>query len=408
MTISLRAAVADDLPAIRSLDAVAFPPGRPDREPSHPGELEGGLERGQITLAEEDGVVLGMLQAERTAPDQLYLASLAVAPEAQGRGIGRMLVERLLAVHAEMEPRPALFTVTSPLNVPMIGLLTSLGFVVVRGLRDYFGPGKHRVYCRYREHHPVIAPSDRTLVPVDAVDTVFELLEHDEHEVTAVRRSVQGDFFEVSRDRGDDQGLMADEASISVSESGAVLAALTFLLGFSFAIPSYSEELRILVLVATILTAGSVQIYANASGALARIRDGGFASYMKWGNLLLEFGGLYPLVIVLPAVFAQASDNPGLSITTGAIVGAAIVAYELSPFSVTARYGRGVVFAALVTLSALLPVAAAPLVLLTGRDGLWVLLVAGVMALRVLWLAPASKAEIGRRIRPRWRTRRTR
>ena len=398
----LRKAVASDIEALRLLDRLAFPPGELDREPAHPGELEAGLERGQFTVCEIDGVVVGMLQSEHLEPDHVYLAALAVHPDHQGKHVGHELVADFVANVERMDPRPSVTTVTSPSNVAMISLLVNQGFIVRTAMRNYFGPGKDRVYCQLKTRRQVVAPDDRVLVPVEATGHVFDLLAHEEYAITDVLASVQGKLFELSRfDPEDRQGLKADEASISVSESGAVAAALTFLLGLSFAVPDYSEPLRILILVATILTVGSLQIYANASGSLARIKDDSFDRHMKWGNLLLEFGGVLPLVIVLPAVFARASDNFALSFSVAVIVSLTIGAYEYSSFAISARYRHGVVFHILVGATVALPLVAAPLFAVTGRDTLWVALVGLVMALRLLWLVPASQREFA--VRPRRR-----
>ncbi len=400
MDFTLRPAIASDIDSLRLLDELAFPPDRLDREPAHPGEIELGLERNQFTVCEVAGAVVGMLQSEHLGPDHVYLVALAVHPDNQGLGIGRALVKEFVdKVHA-MVPRPSATTVTSPVNVAMISLLVSHGFIVRSGMRNYFGPGKDRVYCQLKSRGQIVDPDDRVLVPVEAIDHVFTLLVEDEYAITNVLSSVQGTLFEISRfDLEDRQGLKASEAAISVTEAGAIVAALTFLLGLSFTVPDYSEPLRILILVATILTAGALQIYANASGSLARIKDDSFDQHMKWGNLLLEFGGVLPLVIVLPAVFAQASHNFALSLAVAIIVSIAIGAYEYSPFAITARYTRGITLHALLVATILLPLAAAPLTELTGRDTLWVSIVGIVMALRLGWLVPNNQHELAARTR---------
>lgn len=407
VTHALRQATDADMPAIRLLDKLAFPPGRLDREPAHPGELERGMELGQFTVCEVDGEVVGMLQREFLGNEHVYLAALAVHPDHQGEGLGRALLESFVEECTTLSPSPSVTTVTSPYNVPMISLLTASGFVVTGAMRDYFGPGKDRVYCQLQLRRQVVDPGSRILVPVEATEHLFGLLARDEYGITAVLSSVQGTLFEVSRfDPEDRQGLKADEAGISVSESGAVAAALTFLLGLSFTVPDYSEPLRILILVATILTVGSLQIYANASGSLARIKDDTFDQQMKWGNLLLEFGGLLPLVIVLPAVFARASDNVGLSLAVAIIVSVVIAAYEYSPFAITGRYRRGFVLHTLIVATVVLPLAAAPLYLLTGRDTLWVSVVGVVMLLRLAVLVPNGQREAGIHPRRQWARRR--
>lgn len=55
---------------------------------------------GQIFLAVEDGAVLGTSAAIPHSKEMVEIAKLAVAPPAQGRGIGRMLVQRVIE-HAQ-------------------------------------------------------------------------------------------------------------------------------------------------------------------------------------------------------------------------------------------------------------------------------------------------------------------
>ncbi|MDR6168508.1 ribosomal protein S18 acetylase RimI-like enzyme [Microbacterium paludicola] len=411
VSVSLRPAGPDDLPAVRELDRLCFPPGRDDVEPAHPGELESALAGEQITLAVIGDSVVGMLQTERLGPEHVYLAALAVHPDHQRTGIGARLVRHFSDTVKGMSPRPSATTVTSPRNVAMIDLLTRSGFVGSRGIHAYFGPSKDRLYFQLKSRQLVADPDDRVLVPVAATDHLFDLLSADANAVTSVIKSVQGTFFEVSTFEVEDRpGLRADETSVSTGEAGAVLAALTFLLGFSLTITDFSEALRIFLLVATILTLGATQVYANASGSLSRLQDDQFGLHMKWGNLLLEFGGVYPLVLVLPAVFADASDNAGLSLATAIVVAVLVLAYEVSPFSISGRYRRNIVFYALAVVTAAAPVAAAPLQALTGRDTAWVVLTAVILIVRLAYLIPAGRQELGARTRPRLmrRARRTR
>lgn len=401
--ISLRPARTEDAAAIRLIDRLCFPPGRDDVEPAHPGELEGALSDGQITIAEHDGKVVGFLQTEILGAEHVYLAALAVHPDRQRQGVGAALVEHFTSLVSDLRPRPSATTVTSPANVAMVDLLTRSGFVGTRGVTDYFGPRKDRIYFQLKSRRQVADPDDRVLVPVAATEHLFTLLSDANAAITRVVKSVQGVFYEVSSFEAEDRpGLRADETAVSTGEAGAVLAALTFLLGLSFTTPDYPESLRTFILVATILTLGATQVYANASGSLARLQDDQFGLHMKWGNLLLEFGGVYPLVLVLPAVFANASDNTMLSIGTSVAVTVLILVYEASPFSISGRYSRNAVFWTLVLATAALPIVAIPLQIATGRDTVWILLAGGVLTLRLLWLVPARQQELGVRMRPLW------
>ena len=399
--IVVRSARAEDMPRIREIDAQCFPPGRTDVEPAHPGELEGAFERGQLSVAERDGEVVGMLQTEVLNEDHMYLAALAVLPARQQGGVGAALVQRFIEQVGERSPRPSATTVTSPANVAMVSLLTHSGFVGTRGVADYFGEHKDRVYFQLKSRRQVADPDDRVLVPVGAIDHLFRLLETEGSAITRVVHSVQGDFYEVSTFEVEDRpGLRADETAVSTGEAGAVVAALTFLLGFSLTLPGFSEALRTFLVIATVLTVGAMQIYANASGSLSRLQDDNFAHHMKWGNLLLEFGGIYPLVVVLPAVFANASQNLFLSVATATAVSLLLVLYELSSFSISNRYARDAASWTLMGVTVLLPLAAIPLQALTGRDTDWVILTGVILLLRLAVLVPADRQELGVRMRP--------
>jgi len=404
--LRLRKATAADAPAIHAIDQACFPPGRDDVEPAHPDEIENALATDQITVASLDGKIIGFLQTEVLGEEHIYLGALAVHPDFQRTGVGARLIARFTDFVAQKRPRPSATTVTSPQNVAMIDLLTRSGFVGTRGVANYFGPHKDRVYFQLKSRRQVADPDDRVLVPVGAVDHVFDLLTADGAAITRVVKSVQGTFYEVSTFEVEDRpGLRADETAVSTGEAGAVLAALTFLLGLSFTTPDYSESLRTFILVATILTLGATQVYANASGSLARLQDDQFGAHMKWGNLLLEFGGVYPLVLVLPAVFANASSNEALSLGTSIAVALLILVYEASPFSISGRYSRGPAFWTLVVITAALPVLALPLQMSTGRDTAWILITGAVLVARLPWLLPAKQQELGVRLRPMWRRR---
>jgi GNAT superfamily N-acetyltransferase len=86
--------------------------------------LSGG---GQVFFAMDHGEVIGTCAAIRVPPSNVELAKLAVSPDAQGRGIGRLLCNHVLefsrgvgAVEVELTSNSAL--------VPAIRLYESLGF----------------------------------------------------------------------------------------------------------------------------------------------------------------------------------------------------------------------------------------------------------------------------------------
>jgi ribosomal protein S18 acetylase RimI-like enzyme len=102
------------------------------------------LEHAEVWVAEAgDGAVAGVLVLEPRA-ESLLLENVAVAPEAQGRGIGGALV-----AHAEQRARElGLPEVTLYTNVHMtenLGLYPALGYVETGRRRE---DGYDRVYFR--------------------------------------------------------------------------------------------------------------------------------------------------------------------------------------------------------------------------------------------------------------------
>lgn len=96
MSVSLRPALGDDLDAIAEIERASF--SDPWSVASFAGLLSG--PRVRMTVAHEAGHVVGYSVLLVTAPDA-DLANLAVAPRSQGRGIGRLLLEQVVAASRE-------------------------------------------------------------------------------------------------------------------------------------------------------------------------------------------------------------------------------------------------------------------------------------------------------------------
>lgn len=84
---------------------------------------------GEVTVAVEDGAIVGVLVL-RPGPDSLLVENVAVAPAAQGHGIGRALLAHAEARARELElDRVALYT-----NAKMtenLSFYPALGYVEV-------------------------------------------------------------------------------------------------------------------------------------------------------------------------------------------------------------------------------------------------------------------------------------
>jgi GNAT superfamily N-acetyltransferase len=82
---------------------------------------------GQVFFAMDRDEVVGTCAAIRFSPSTVELAKLAVSPDAQGRGIGRLLCNRVLQFSREAGATEVELTSNSAL-IPAITLYESLGF----------------------------------------------------------------------------------------------------------------------------------------------------------------------------------------------------------------------------------------------------------------------------------------
>ena len=114
--VLIRPATAEDVPALRALGVRTW---RATHEGLLPGALVArGIEEfwneyslgaaarsGRLLVAFKDGVPAGLAEFDRVDDVRTAIWKLYVAPEAQGRGIGVMLLERMLAAAGTPEVR---------------------------------------------------------------------------------------------------------------------------------------------------------------------------------------------------------------------------------------------------------------------------------------------------------------
>ena len=132
-----RAASGDDLDAIMALERAIFPDDAWSTA-SMRAELAGA--HGYYLVADEDGAIAGY--AGLVAPEgsgQGDIQTIAVAEAARGRGLGRRLMEALLA-EAERRGAAEVFLEVRADNAPAQSLYVSLGFERIAVRPHYYQP----------------------------------------------------------------------------------------------------------------------------------------------------------------------------------------------------------------------------------------------------------------------------
>ncbi|MGC5333624.1 GNAT family N-acetyltransferase [Micromonospora sp. DT62] len=359
---SIHDATEAEIAALVALDEACFPVDDETQKPAAPGEIENAVREGRVRVVRLDGQVVGFLRRETPSMHHLYIGALGVHPDRRDQGLGAALLDDLLDIGWAPERRelPSVSTVTSPQNLAMLGLLLSRGFVVRTLMPDYFGPEQDRFYCQYKSRVEYVDPDDRFIVPVKGALQWSALLASESYQITALLWLPSGPAFEISRFEKDDLGaLQSDETSASVAFTSGILASITFLLGLSFAYATFPDAVRILLMGAALATTSSLIIYANTSGELARLRTNSFGRYAKWGNVLSEFGGVFPFLVSLPVTFAQVTSSMTAALLAALLFSAALSLYDRSAFTISARFRQSGWTRSLSLVTAVAPLAGA-------------------------------------------------
>jgi ribosomal-protein-alanine N-acetyltransferase len=136
---TIRPVASADLEALYELDAVCFEPGIAYSR----GELRRflGMATAEALVAEEDGTIaafaIGYLSGRRIG----HVVTLDVRPGRRRSGLGKLLLEELLARLARAGAREGRLEVSTE-NGGAIAFYENLGFQTRRRLRDYYGPGR--------------------------------------------------------------------------------------------------------------------------------------------------------------------------------------------------------------------------------------------------------------------------
>ncbi|WP_196255838.1 ribosomal protein S18-alanine N-acetyltransferase [Micromonospora sp. WMMC415] len=92
-----------------------------------------------LVATDDGGAVLGYAGLATASPDEAWVQNIAVRREAQRRGVGRLLLEALLAEAARRRVRSTLLEVAAD-NAPAQKLYAMYGFEVIGVRRGYYQP----------------------------------------------------------------------------------------------------------------------------------------------------------------------------------------------------------------------------------------------------------------------------
>ncbi|SBT47596.1 ribosomal protein S18-alanine N-acetyltransferase [Micromonospora auratinigra] len=92
-----------------------------------------------LVALDDDGTVLGYAGLAANPPDETWVQNIAVRRDAQRRGVGRLLLEALLAEAARRGARSTLLEVAVD-NAPAQRLYATYGFEPIGVRRGYYQP----------------------------------------------------------------------------------------------------------------------------------------------------------------------------------------------------------------------------------------------------------------------------
>ncbi len=144
MTIECRPAVADDAEAITACVHAAYEPylERMNRAPAPMlDDYPGLIDRGVVHVAERAGELVGLIVLWAEA-DHLYVDNIAVAPAAQGEGVGATLLA-LADAAARAADRGEIRLYTNEVMTENLAYYPKVGFTETHRAMDN---GYHRVY----------------------------------------------------------------------------------------------------------------------------------------------------------------------------------------------------------------------------------------------------------------------
>jgi ribosomal protein S18 acetylase RimI-like enzyme len=143
---SIRLATLDDVPRIRAIARAAYAKYMPriGREPAPmAADYEAEVAAQRVVVIDPDAGVSGYMVAWPEA-DAYFIDNIGIAPNAQGRGLGRQLIEHA-AAEAHRLHLPALRLYTNAAMIENLCMYTYLGFVETHRAAE---KGFNRIYMR--------------------------------------------------------------------------------------------------------------------------------------------------------------------------------------------------------------------------------------------------------------------
>ncbi|MFF1548361.1 GNAT family N-acetyltransferase [Streptomyces sp. NPDC058291] len=401
--LSTRNAREEDLPGLTRLLAETCDAA----EVVSPALLTESIARGLVRVAQSGGEVVGCAVAERPAPGHVRLSVIAVRDGSRRQGTALRLLAELSRRISELPgPAPLFSAVIEMTDVPVSRLLLKSGFIGTRVMRTSRDPDGICLHYQHKSRVEYIDPDTRYLVPLSARTQLIESLAPRDQAVTSLV-SLRGEpAVEITRFEQDDPAtLQSGEAAAGIAFSGAILAAITFLLGFAFTSTRFPDDVRLLLIGATFSTVLSLIVYASASGELARIHSNTFGKIMKYGNVLSEYGGVLPFLISLPVTYAEASGDAKTTMVLAALLSAGIGWYEWSEFSIAHRFRKSPSEIVLMAFTAASPLIGAAVVATRTTSWPWTAALACALAARTWLYLYRRGPEAGTAGRRQWQVR---
>lgn len=413
--LSFRDGEQADLPRLVEIESLCFSPGDPDRNSASRGELADGLEATQILVVERgqggEAAVVAYVQYYTIGDgSEYYIEGVAVHPDMRGANLARdLLVELRRRLHYRRRANPILAMTVSPRNVAMIRSALAAGFVGTDFVADYFGPREDRIYFRW-PLSPYAQLGESLFLPVDAHREISARAANG-YVLAAFEKLPQGASYCLRRRTSDDQApLSANEAAVSVAVAATLLAAFTFLFGLSFVSAIVTNDIRFFLGFGLLSSTFALLIYGKSSGELSRIRRGVFNLQMQAGNVFSEFGGHYPLILLIPVVISRVAQSTSLSVILciGSVIGLAW--YHNSGLALIDRYKLPLgIFGLIKWVLTFSSIGALAELLVNNTTTWWTVgnLLLLMVTMIVAWVAGGEQSLPGglRRL-PRWRSRR--